>query len=56
MSKIVPIRDADALAKTIIVTLDEGKAKLPSAEDYLKRFAKEEVALMYQALFKEVLH
>jgi len=56
MGKIVPIRDVDALAKTIIVTLDEGKAKLPNAEDYLKRFAKEEVALIYQALFKEVLH
>lgn len=56
MGKIVPIRDADALAEAIIATLDEGKAKLPSAEDYLKRFAKEEVALMYQALFKEVLH
>ncbi len=56
MGKIVPIRDSDALAKAIIATLDEGKAKLPSAEDYLKRFAKEEVALIYQALFKEVLH
>ncbi len=56
MGKIVPIRDADALTKAIIATLDEGKAKLPNAETYLQRFAKEEVALMYQALFKEVLH
>ena len=56
MGKIVPIRDAGALAEAIIALLDEGKAQLPSAEDYLKRFAKEEVALMYQALFKEVLH
>jgi glycosyltransferase involved in cell wall biosynthesis len=56
IGKIVPIRDADALAKAIIATLDEGKAKLPNAEDYLRKFAKEEVALMYQALFKEVLH
>ena len=56
MGKIVPLRDADALAKAIIATLDEGKAKLPNAETYLQRFAKEEVALMYQALFKEVLH
>jgi glycosyltransferase involved in cell wall biosynthesis len=56
MGKIVPLRDAEALAQAIIATLDEGKAKLPNAEDYLKRFAKEEVALIYQALFKEVLH
>ena len=56
MGKIVPIRDADALTKAIIATLDEGKVKLPNAETYLQRFAKEEVALMYQALFKEVVH
>jgi len=56
MGKIVPLRDADALAKAIIATLDEGKAKLPNAETYLQRFAKEEVAPLYQALFKEVLH
>jgi glycosyltransferase involved in cell wall biosynthesis len=56
MGKIVPIRDADALTKAILATLDEGKSKLPNAETYLQRFAKEEVTLMYQALFKEVLH
>ena len=55
MGKIVPLRDADALAKAITAILDEGKAKLPNAEDYLRRFAKEEVAQTYQTLFEEVL-
>ena len=55
MGKIVPLRDAEALAQAIIATLDEGKAILPHAEDYLRRFAKEEVAQTYQMLFEEVL-
>jgi glycosyltransferase involved in cell wall biosynthesis len=55
MGKIVPLRDAEALAQAIIATLGEGKAILPHAEDYLRRFAKEEVAQTYQTLFEEVL-
>lgn len=55
MGKIVPLRDAEALAQAIITTLDEDKAKLPHAEEYLKKFTKEEVAQTYLALFEEVL-
>ena len=55
MGKIVPLRDTEALAQAIIATLGEGKAILPHAEDYLRRFAKEEVAQTYQTLFEEVL-
>ena len=55
MGKIVPLRDAEALAQAINATLDEGKAQLPHAEDYLRRFAKEEVAQTYQTIFAEVL-
>jgi len=55
MGKIVPLRDAEALAQAIIATLGEGKAILPHVEDYLRRFAKEEVAQTYQTLFEEVL-
>ncbi len=55
MGKIVPLRDAEALAQAIIETLGEGKAILPHVEDYLRRFAKEKVAQTYQTLFEEVL-
>lgn len=56
MGRIVPLRDSEALAQAILEVFDNSKLYSPVAEEYLKRFSKEEVAHDYETLFKEVLH
>lgn len=53
MGEIVPLRDAQSLARGLIKVLKEDKPKQIHGE-YLKSFAIPEVALKYQSIFEKI--
>lgn len=51
LGRIVPVRDAAALAEGIVAVLDEGKAAYKAPETYVEQFKQEKVARRYQEIF-----
>ena len=56
MGKIIPIRNSQALAQAVISILDERHSKSAAiAEEYLRNFARNEVARKYESLFQKLV-
>ncbi len=55
IGRIVPVRDAAALAQGIISVLDEGGEARIIPESYLKQFEQEKVAERYQEIFASLV-
>jgi len=55
LGRIVPVRDAAALAHGIISVLDEGGEARIIPESYLKKFEQEKVAQSYQEIFASLV-
>lgn len=55
LGRIVPVRDADALAEGIISVLDEKSRMRIIPESYLKQFEQEKVAERYQEIFASLV-
>jgi len=55
LGRVVPIRDAAALAQGIISVLDEGNAARKVPEAYLQKFEQEKVAARYQEIFEALV-
>lgn len=55
IGRIVPVRNAAALAQGIISVLDEGGEARIIPESYLKQFEQEKVAKRYQEIFASLV-
>jgi len=55
LGRIVPVRDATALAEAIISVLDESDVARVIPESYLKQFEQEKVAERYQEIFASLV-
>ena len=55
LGRIVPVRDASALAEVILSVLDESDDAWLIPESYLKKFGQEKVAERYQEIFASLV-
>jgi len=55
LGRIVPVRDAAALAEGIISVLDENREARIIPESYLKQFEQKKVAERYQEIFMSLV-